>query len=106
MDQHPPPITIVISLDDLEALEIAKLAESEGAVTLVTLDRGWGRRPDVAEPVIPDVGPILAVECPNPSWEAKLAAIGRTVHQIDHHLYVGIGDSRIEDRRHPLASIE
>lgn len=104
-------ISIVIARNDLEAEEIARLAESAGPdgaprATVYEVDRGWGRHPGAGEPSLPDTGPILAVECPNPAWETLLIASGRTLHRIDHHIHVAADGRGVEDRSHPLASIE
>jgi hypothetical protein len=98
-------ISLLVAVNDLEAKTIAELATARGChVPPLTLD--WGERLDPATIAAGDLAEtVILVELPHPEFEARLRALGKTVHVVDHHLTIAPNGESL-DRRHPWSSLE
>ena len=114
--------TLIISANDLEALEILAVARKSGEFRCIELKKAagdssaddgqtplpWGGRLDPADPAlaIDALEPVVfLVEAPAPGFEEALRRSGRIVEIIDHHLYID-HCNRIIDRRCSRSSLE
>ena len=114
--------TLIVSANDLEALEILAVARKSGEFRCIELKKAagdssaddgseplpWGGRLDPAdrELAIDTLGPVVfLVEAPSPGFEEALRRSGRIVEIIDHHLYID-HCNRIIDRRCSRSSLE
>lgn len=103
-----PPPTVVLSINDGEAVAVAALARRCGAA-VVDLGLGWGAMADPADPRLAPaaLGPsVLLVETPGVELEEGLRRAGVRVRVIDHHLYADPRRGPPLDRRSPWSSLE
>jgi hypothetical protein len=94
-------MTIILSSNDLEAVEIAALARAKG-VEALDLGLPWGATPDPADPrLAPEALPpvVVLVELPDPGWEEALRRAGKRVLVIDHHRTADPMTGAVIDRR-------
>lgn len=103
-----PKISLLLSINDHEAEAIAGVAAATKGVQLIELGLGWGGPVAKALAGI-DIGrlapTVILVECPCPAFERAVEQSGRTLHIVDHHLWL-TGDGQIVDRRSPRSSLE
>jgi hypothetical protein len=99
--------TIILSRNDLEADEIARVALADDC-EVIDLGLTWAQLPDFSLARV-DVSSlparVILVECPSPEFEDRLRRTGRTVHIVDHHLR-SLSSGEVIDRRSPRTSLE
>ena len=103
----PGDITIILSINDLEAHAIRQMGEGQGA-TVIDLGLGWGQASSSATSKLrlADLGhTVILVETPDAAFEAAIKASGRVLRIVDHHLYPD-GDGSIIDRSNSRSSLE
>ena len=110
----PARTAVIISENDAEALAIVGMLRGEnpeqfqGGVEVLAKPAGWGA--DVALDkadlcTLKDRDVVVLVEQPSATLERQLAARGKIVVHIDHHLYAR-ADGQVLDRRNPRSSLE
>lgn len=103
-----PNISVLLSVNDLEADAIYALARTIKGVEPRDLGLGWGG--SVAAALagidIDRLAPtVVLVECPCPAFERAVQQSGRTLHVVDHHLRL-TGDGQLIDRRSRWSALE
>lgn len=99
--------SIVLPVNDLEAQEIAALAERQG-FHVVRLDFDWGQPAALDDKRLHAQSlrdTVVLVETPSEELERTLRDSGKRVHVVDHHFWVA-SDGRVLDRRNPKSSLE
>ena len=110
-DDNPGPrraaTSVLISVNDLEAVAIKQLAAAAGA-TVVDLALDWGGQPASAGAPF-DINAledsIILVETPDIALEEALRAAGKIVRVVDHHIYLD-REGQLLDRSASRSSLE
>ncbi len=101
-------LSVVLSLNDLEALEIYRLVAEYNRpdVTCTVLKAPWGQVPELTDEVLHGLeNQVLLVEIPSPEIRARIEATNRQVTVIDHHMYLRAAGTE-ENQPSPLSSLE
>ncbi len=103
-----PTISVLLSVNDLEADAIYALARTTKGVEPKDLGLDWSG--SVAAALagidIDRLAPtVILVECPCPAFERAVEQSGRTLHVVDHHLRL-TGDGQLIDRRSRWSALE
>lgn len=108
MNDHLPAISLIISVNDLEAQQITEIAEAYN-IEVWSLGLDWGQ--SAAFKLARDVPinalkpTVIMVECPCPAYEDAVRLSGRVLHVVDHHLVYSSDGQRL-DRRSDRSSLE
>jgi hypothetical protein len=102
-------VSVLLSVNDLEALEIWRLLDqgvAEGVVHRVNLAHPWGGRPQLDDGQIASLASrVLLVEITDTALIDRIERAGRAVEVIGHHLTAAPDESPI-DRRSPFSCLE
>lgn len=113
-DPESPTHSVVLPLNDLEALTILHLVErlekspNRKAIRPKAhpLNVGWGGRATMTGAQIDALADtVILVEIPDGDLARRITRTGRTVTIVDHHIYAGATGGPI-DRRSGLSSLE
>ncbi|SDH79513.1 hypothetical protein [Roseospirillum parvum] len=106
--------TVVVALNDLEALTIVRLVRHLGEQrrnhtirpTPKVLTHGWSARGALSTEEVSELADtVVLVEMSQPAVRRRIEASGRTVMLVDHHIYAD-GNGNILDHRNALSSLE
>jgi hypothetical protein len=112
--ERPITHTVVVSLNDLEALTIVRAVEHlrdhpvRGAIRPdVHMRRHpWGGRADLTDKDVETLAPtVVLVEMPDESLRRRIERTNRAVIVVDHHIYAG-RDGDLQDLRNARSSLE